>query len=126
MDKNDYIFGIRAILEAIEAGKSIDKVLLRREIGGDLAKELIEKVREYDIVMQRVPLEKLNRITMKNHQGAIALLSPVGYHKVDNVIPQLYEDGKTPLAVGVWAEAASRKCRDCDTTGQAAGGDFYG
>lgn len=86
MDKNDYIFGIRAILEAIEAGKSIDKVLLRREIGGDLAKELIEKVREYDIVMQRVPLEKLNRITMKNHQGAIALLSPVGYHKVDNVI----------------------------------------
>ena len=69
MDKNDYIFGIRAILEAIEAGKSIDKVLLRREIGGDLAKELIEKVREYDIVMQRVPLEKLNRITMKNHQG---------------------------------------------------------
>ena len=43
MDKNDYIFGIRAILEAIEAGKSIDKVLLRREIGGDLAKELIEK-----------------------------------------------------------------------------------
>jgi len=99
MDKNDYIFGIRAILEAIEAGKSIDKVLLRREIGGDLAKELIEKVREYDIVMQRVPLEKLNRITMKNHQGAIALLSPVGYHKLDNVIPQLYEDGKTPLAV---------------------------
>ena len=97
MEKSDYIFGLRAIMEAIEAGKSIDKVLLRRDLGGDLAKELLEKVREYDIVVQRVPAEKLNRITMKNHQGAIAILSPVGYHRLDNVIPALYEEGKTPL-----------------------------
>ncbi|MEZ3532250.1 MAG: 23S rRNA (guanosine(2251)-2'-O)-methyltransferase RlmB [Muribaculaceae bacterium] len=124
MDKNDYIFGIRAILEAIEAGKSIDKVLLRREIGGDLAKELIEKVREYDIVMQRVPLEKLNRITMKNHQGAIALLSPVGYHKVDNVIPQLYEDGKTPLAVVLDGVTDARNFGAIARSADCAGVDF--
>lgn len=124
MDKNDYIFGIRAILEAIEAGKSIDKVLLRREIGGDLAKELIEKVREYDIVMQRVPLEKLNRITMKNHQGAIALLSPVGYHKVDNVIPQLYEDGKTPLAVVLDGVTDARNFGAIARSANCAGVDF--
>ncbi len=99
MERSDYIFGIRAILEAIESGKTVDKVLVRREIGGDLAKELLAKTREYDIPVQRVPLEKLNRITMKNHQGAIAILSPVGYHRLDNVIPQLYEDGKTPLAL---------------------------
>lgn len=124
MDKNDYIFGIRAILEAIEAGKSIDKVLLRREIGGDLAKELIEKVREYDIVMQRVPLEKLNRITMKNHQGAIALLSPVGYHKLDNVIPQLYEDGKTPLAVVLDGVTDARNFGAIARSADCAGVDF--
>ena len=124
MDKNDYIFGLRAILEAIEAGKSIDKVLLRREIGGDLAKELIEKVREYDIVMQRVPLEKLNRITMKNHQGAIALLSPVGYHKVDNVIPQLYEDGKTPLAVVLDGVTDARNFGAIARSADCAGVDF--
>lgn len=99
MEKSDYIFGLRAIMEAIDAGKTIDKVLIRRDLGGDLAKELLEKIREYDIVMQKVPVEKLNRITMKNHQGAIAILSPVGYHKLDNVIPQLYEDGKTPLVL---------------------------
>ncbi len=99
MEKNDYIFGIRAILEAIASGKTIDKVLVRRDLGGDLAKELLEKVKEYDIVVQRVPLEKLNRITMKNHQGAIALLSPVGYHKLDNIVPELYEEGKVPLAL---------------------------
>ncbi len=99
MEKNDYIFGIRAILEAIESGKTIDKVLIRRDLGGELAKELLDKVREYDIVVQRVPLERLNRITMKNHQGAIAQLSPVGYHRLDNIIPQLYEDGKIPFAL---------------------------
>ncbi len=99
MDRNDYIFGLRAIIEAIEAGKSIDKVLMRRELGGELAKELSDKIREYGIVCQKVPVEKLNRITMKNHQGAIAILSPVGYHKLDNLIPQLYEEGKTPVVV---------------------------
>lgn len=97
MEKSDYIFGLRAIMEAIGSGKSIDKILLRRDLGGDLAKELIEKIKGLDIVVQRVPAEKLNRITMKNHQGAIAILSPVGYQRLDNIIPLLYEEGKTPL-----------------------------
>lgn len=99
MDRSDYIFGLRAIMEAIDAGKTIDKILLRRELGGDLAKELLDKIKEYDIVTQRVPVEKLNRITMKNHQGAIAILSPVGYDRLDNLIPRLYEEGKTPLVL---------------------------
>jgi len=99
MDKTDYIFGLRAIMEAIDAGRTIDKILLRRELGGELAKELLDKIKEYEIVTQRVPVEKLNRITMKNHQGAIAILSPVGYQKLDNIIPALYEEGKTPLVV---------------------------
>lgn len=81
MEKSDFIFGIRAIIEAIESGRTVDKVLMRRDLGGDLARELLDKTREYDIVVQRVPVEKLNRITMKNHQGAIAILSPVGDRK---------------------------------------------
>ncbi|MDE6227908.1 MAG: 23S rRNA (guanosine(2251)-2'-O)-methyltransferase RlmB [Muribaculaceae bacterium] len=124
MEKSDYIFGIRAILEAIEAGKSIDKVLIRRDIGGDLAKELLEKVREYDIVMQRVPLEKLNRITMKNHQGAIAILSPVGYNRLDNLIPQLYEEGKTSLAVVLDGVTDARNFGAIARTADCAGVDF--
>ena len=124
MEKSDYIFGIRAILEAIESGKTIDKVLIRRDLGGDLAKELIDKVKEYDIVMQRVPLEKLNRITMKNHQGAIAMLSPVGYHKLDNVIPQLYEDGKTPLAIVLDGITDARNFGAIARSADCAGVDF--
>lgn len=97
MDKSDYIFGIRAVIEAIEAGKNIDKVLVRRDLTGDLSRELLEKIREYGILMQRVPQEKLNRITMKNHQGAIALLSPIEYYKLENLIPMLYEEGRNPV-----------------------------
>lgn len=93
----DYIFGIRAVIEAIEAGKSIDKVLVRKDLTGDLAKELLAKTREYDVLVQRVPQERLNRITSKNHQGAVAFISPVEYHKLDNLVPFLYEEGRVPF-----------------------------
>lgn len=99
MDKTDYIFGLRAIIEAIEAGRDIDKVLVKKDINGDLAKELLAKAKEYGVLVRRVPVEKLNRITMKNHQGAVAILAAVGYQKLDNIIPKLYEEGKTPMMV---------------------------
>jgi len=99
MEKTGYIFGIRAVIEAIEAGRSIDKVLVRRDLAGDLSRELYTKIKEYDIVAQRVPQEKLNRITMKNHQGVIALLSPVEYQRLENIVPLLYEEGKNPLVM---------------------------
>lgn len=124
MERSDYIFGIRAIMEAMEAGKTIDKVLMRRELGGDLAKELLAMTREYDVPVQRVPLEKLNRITMKNHQGAIAILSPVGYHRLDNIIPQLYEDGKTPLALVLDGVTDARNFGAIARSADCSGVDF--
>lgn len=93
----DYIFGIRAVIEAIESGKSIDKVMIRKDLGGDLARELMAVIKEYGVVTQRVPQERLNRITMKNHQGVIALMSPVTYHRLDNLLPSLYEEGINPF-----------------------------
>lgn len=95
----DYIFGIRAIIEAIESGKSIDKVLVRRDLNGDLAHDLFNVIKHYNVLMQKVPAERLNRITMKNHQGAIALISPIDYNSLDNLIPGLYEEGKTPFLI---------------------------
>lgn len=97
MKKEDYIFGIRAVIEAVESGKSIDKVFVRKDLGGDLAKELFTVLRRYGVLMQRVPQERLNRITMKNHQGVIAMMSPITYHKLDNLLPGLYEEGKNPF-----------------------------
>lgn len=96
-NRSNYIFGIRAILEAIEAGRDIDKVLIRTDLNGDLAQELLRAVKQNNILFQRVPVEKLNRITQKNHQGAIATLSPVAYHSLANLLPSLYEEGKMPF-----------------------------
>jgi len=97
--EKNMIFGLRAVIEAIEAGKDIDKVFIRRELGGDLAKELYQKIRLFEIPVQRVPLEKLNRLTMKNHQGVVAFLSSITYHDITTIIPTLYEKGKTPFIV---------------------------
>jgi 23S rRNA (guanosine2251-2'-O)-methyltransferase len=96
-NQTEYIFGIRAVIEALESGKSIDKVLIRKDLGGDLARELFAKLKEYDVLVQRVPQERLNRITMKNHQGVIAMMSPIIYHKLENLLPTLYEEGTNPF-----------------------------
>lgn len=99
MDRNDYIFGIRAIIEAIDAGKDIDKILIKKDLQGELAAELFDKIKQNGILTQRVPVERINRITRKNHQGALAILSAVTYHSLDNLVPQLYEDGVMPFIV---------------------------
>lgn len=93
------IFGIRAVLEAIEAGKEIDKIIVRRELQGDLSKELFTALKDKNIPVQRVPMERLDRFTRKNHQGVIAFLSAITYEKIEDIVPFLYENGKDPFIV---------------------------
>lgn len=93
------IFGIRAVIEAVEAGKEIDRLLVKKDLQGELSKELFSAIRGYDIPVQRVPVEKLNRITRKNHQGVIAFIAPVTYQHVEDLVPALYEEGKEPFFV---------------------------
>lgn len=97
MEKNDYIFGIRSVIEAIKSDKVIDKILIKRGLQGELSGELNELIFQFDINHQLVPEEKLNRITRKNHQGVIAFISPVPFHNLEEIITQTYESGKTPL-----------------------------
>lgn len=92
---DDMIFGIRAVIEAINSGKEIDKVLLKKG-QGDLSKEVFDLIREHQIPFQFVPIEKLNRITRKNHQGVIAFVSPVTFYDIENYLPTLFEEGKNP------------------------------
>ena len=99
MEKNDYIFGIRAVIEAIEAGKQIDKLLIKKDLHGPLADELLAMVREHRIVAQRVPVERLNRVTRKNHQGVVAYVASVNYYTLEQLVPQFYEDGILPVVV---------------------------
>lgn len=99
MNKSDFIFGIRAVIEAIEAGKDIDRVLVKRDMQGDLARELFGALRGTQIPVQRVPVEKLNRITTKNHQGVVAFIASVTYQHIEDLVPTLFEEGKAPLFV---------------------------
>ena len=99
MERNEYIFGIRAVMEAIEAGKDIDKVFIKKDLQGELVGELFDLIHEYEIVTQRVPIERINKITRKNHQGVVAILSAVTYHSLENLVPQIYEEGMLPFVV---------------------------
>lgn len=97
MKEKEMIFGTRAIIEAIEADKEIDKLLLRKDLQGDLSKELIVLAKNRGITVQRVPSERLDRYTRKNHQGAIAFLSAISYEHIEDIVPFLYEEGKVPF-----------------------------
>ncbi|MDO4320603.1 MAG: 23S rRNA (guanosine(2251)-2'-O)-methyltransferase RlmB [Bacteroidales bacterium] len=99
MQPTDYIFGLRAVIEAIREGKAIDKLFIKKDLQGDLASELFGLMRENHIVAQRVPVERLNRITRRNHQGVIAMLSAVTYHNLGHLVTGLYDDGVLPFVV---------------------------
>jgi len=96
-EEKNYIFGIRAIIEAVEAGKTIDKLFIQKGLHNDLFAELWKLVREKRINYKHVPLEKINRLTRKNHQGVFAFISPIDFHNIEDVVPNLYEQGKNPL-----------------------------
>ena len=95
----DYIYGTRAIIEAIEAGKEIDKLLLQRDLQNDLSQELLQVCHQYKIPFQRVPIEKLNRITRKNHQGAIAFITPIQFASLDNIVSNAYSQAVAPFLI---------------------------
>lgn len=97
MNKEDFLFGTRAVIEAIKTGKTIDKVLIKKGLKNELFSELLQLLKENGIAPQFVPVEKINRFTRKNHQGVIALLSPIEFDNIDYVLPGIFETGATPL-----------------------------
>ena len=124
MEPTDYIFGIRAVAEAIEAGKEIDKIFIKKDLNGSLATELLALAKENKVPVQRVPLERINRITRKNHQGVLAMLSAVTYHRLEHLVPMLYEEGMLPLIVVLDGITDVRNfgaiARTCDCAGADA------
>ena len=97
MEKENQIFGIRAIIEAIQAGKEIDKVFIQKDAQGDLMKDLMKVMKRENINFSYVPVEKLNRLTPNNHQGAVATIAPISFYDLESLVEQVSESGKTPL-----------------------------
>lgn len=95
--RKDIIYGLRPVIEAVEAGKEIEKVFFKNGLKGDLFHSLVNLLKQHRIPFQFVPVEKLNRISRINHQGVIALVSSITYHNLEEVITALYEKAEVPL-----------------------------
>ena len=124
MERKDYIFGLRAIIEALEAGQNIDKILLKRDSGTLLTRELLVIANNYNVPVLRVPVEKLDRITRKNHQGAIAVISPVVYYNLEYILPEIFEKGKNPFCIILDGITDTRNFGAIARTCDCAGVDF--
>ena len=97
MENNTQIFGIRAVIEAINAHKTIDKVFIQKGLRGELSQELEALIRKEGVNSSYVPIEKLNRLTKNNHQGVVAQISPVDFYDLEDLVLSTIENGKTPL-----------------------------
>lgn len=97
MNKEDYIFGTRAVIEAIKNRRSIEKVLIKTGIDNALFAELFQLIKEKNIPYQFVPVEKINRVTRKNHQGILAFIAAVEFAQLETIVPGLFEAGVDPL-----------------------------
>lgn len=93
------IYGLRPVIEAIDGDTRIDKVLIQNGLSGPLAGELKGRIRDNNIPFQFVPIEKLNRLAKGNHQGVVALISPIEYKQALDLIPQLMEGEKAPVVL---------------------------
>jgi 23S rRNA (guanosine2251-2'-O)-methyltransferase len=99
MEKTDMIYGTRAVKEAILAGKEIEKIMIQGGMNNDLIKDLITTAKSHSVPYTFVPEEKLKRLSSKNHQGVICILSAVSYSSIDNVIDRAYSEGREPFLI---------------------------
>lgn len=95
-EHKDYIFGVRSVIEAVKAHKSINKIMIQKGMDKDLFYELKDALADKTYNLQFVPKVKLDRVTRKNHQGVIAFMSPVQYYSIENILPQIIENGEIP------------------------------
>lgn len=99
MKNEALLFGIHAVVEAIKSGKTLDKIFVQKGLKGDLYKELEALLNTHSITPNTVPVEKLNKLTQKNHQGVAAFIAPIDFYDLEEIIIQTQEKGETPLFI---------------------------
>lgn len=97
--KEQLLYGIHSVEEALTSGKLLDKIYLKKGSGNESTLNIRRIARRMQIPIQEVPLEKLNRLTRKAHQGCIAVVAPIEYTDLENLIPSLFEEGKDPFII---------------------------
>jgi 23S rRNA (guanosine2251-2'-O)-methyltransferase len=90
-ENDNMIFGLRPIIEALKSGKQIDKLLVQNGLKNELFGEMMSLLKKHNVVYQYVPVEKLNRLTSKNHQGVVGYISSIEYSKIEKVLPMVFK-----------------------------------
>tara|TARA_B100000575_G_C23107748_1_gene639535 strand:+ start:129 stop:860 length:732 start_codon:yes stop_codon:yes gene_type:complete len=96
MKKNTEIYGIRAVIEAINSSNDIDKVFIQTGLKGKLIGQLESLIRKNKINFSYVPTQKLDRLSKKNHQGVIARIAPIKFYNIDR-FSEVIEKSKNPF-----------------------------
>jgi 23S rRNA (guanosine2251-2'-O)-methyltransferase len=97
IDTNQLIYGQHAVLEALLAAKDINKVIVQTSAKSEVLNEILKKCKQQAIPIQYAPKEKFLFLHQKNHQGVMAYLSPIAFQSIEDIIPQLFEEGKNPF-----------------------------
>lgn len=96
--KTSKIFGLRAVIEAINSGETISKVFLQKDLTGAISNELNGLIAQHNISRSYVPIEKLNKLSKNNnHQGVVAEISPIEFADLDTLLSNSLESEKAPL-----------------------------
>lgn len=99
MKDSNLVYGMRPVIEAITAGKVIDRIIMQQGLKGELVPEIRKAINELDIPYQYAPVEKLNRLVRGNHQGIVCFVSPIEFQPIENLLLSVYEKGETPFFV---------------------------
>ena len=94
---DNLIYGIHPVIESIRSGKEFDKLFIQKGLRADQMAQLYALLKEFEIPYQHVPVEKLNRLTRKNHQGVVGYVSAIAFQPVEEVVQMIFEKGETPL-----------------------------
>jgi 23S rRNA (guanosine2251-2'-O)-methyltransferase len=87
--KKNLIYGLHPVIEAVKAGKSIDKLFIQQGLKGNLISELKALLQEKNIRYKIVPVEKLNRLTKENHQGVVGFISPIRFQNLEENLEKI-------------------------------------
>ena len=124
MEEQNLIFGTRAVIEAVEAGKDIEKILVQKGLSNELFHQLRKALQGTTVPFQFVPAEKLKRLTDKNHQGVIAYLTEITYYTTEELLTTVFEKGKIPLVLVLDRITDVRNFGAIARSAECAGVDF--
>lgn len=97
--KDDFVFGVHAVNEAIHSDQEIERIMVTTIGVNETLKKIVEEARSLNIPVQKVPPEKFNKITRKNHQGVVAYISPIKYSSLDSVLEEVWGRGEDPFFI---------------------------